>query len=265
VRLCHNGVRILLVFHEAVMLYLYARVSTDKQENGRDAQVSRLQQWAADKGLAVDGVYVDEDVSAFSTALSDRKEGKRLWDILKQGDTVVMTKIDRGFRRWADAAVTHAKWKDLGVSLRFSDMDFDLSTPQGELFFSQLVAFSQYESRMHGQRKREVYAHKRQTGQPYNQLRPYGWLAVKGAAGRLESWAPCIPEQELGRRVLRMRSQGMSYPKIALDLCRENVKKPVTKKGSSGYYHVSDVFLLARAAQAGYPKQRRDSVPARVI
>lgn len=244
------------------MIYLYARVSTDKQENGREAQVSRLEQWAKDNGLAVDGVFVDEDVSAFSVSLPDRPAGKRLWDALAAGDTVLMTKIDRGFRRWVDAATTHAKWKDLGVSLRFTDMDFDLSTPQGELFFSQLVAFSQYESRMHGQRKREVYAHKKQSGQPYNQFRPLGWLAVKGKSGRLESWQPCIAEQELGRRVLRMRDQGMSFPMIALVLCREDVRKPVRKKGSSGYYHQNDVYYLARAAKAGYPKLPRGSLPA---
>jgi DNA invertase Pin-like site-specific DNA recombinase len=239
------------------MLYLYARVSTDKQENGREAQVSRLQQWVADKGLSVDGVYLDEDVSAFSVSLPDRPAGKQLWDVLAPGDTVLMTKIDRGFRRWADAAVTHAKWKDMGVSLRFTDMDFDMSTPQGELFFSQIVAFSQYESRMHGQRKREVYANKRQSGLPYNQLRPFGWLSVKGKSGRLESWQPCLAEQELGRRVVAMRKQGMTCSKIALVLCHEGLRKPVRKKGSSGYYHVNDVFLLERAAKAGYPKLPR--------
>ena len=33
------------------MLYLYARVSTDKQENSRDAQVARLNDWCKARGL----------------------------------------------------------------------------------------------------------------------------------------------------------------------------------------------------------------------
>jgi DNA invertase Pin-like site-specific DNA recombinase len=246
------------------MLYLYARVSTDKQENGRDAQVQRLTAWAQASGHADYRLMVDEDVSAYNVRLHSRKVGKEMYDALQSGDTVAITKIDRAFRRMYDFAVTREQWEKLGVSLVVLDLPA-LQGPHGKFFASIVVASGELESDMHGQRKREVYANKRRLGLPYNQLRPYGWLAVKGATGRLESWAPCIPEQELGRRVLRMRSQGMSYPKIALDLCRENVRKPVTKKGSSGYYHVSDVFLLARAAQAGYPKQRRDSVPARVI
>lgn len=239
------------------MLYLYARVSTDRQENGREAQVSRLRGWAESRGLSVAGEYVDEDVSAFSVPLQDRPKGKLLWDILAPGDLVVMTKIDRGFRRWADAANTHAKWKDLGVAMRFTDMDFDLSTPQGELFFSQLVAFSQYESRMHGQRKREVYAHKRQMGLPYNQLRPFGWVSGKNREGRLETWEVNERERQIADRVIDMRENGMSYTKIALALCRENVRKPRVRSGSSGYYHVNDILMLERAARAGYPRLPR--------
>lgn len=239
------------------MLYLYARVSTDKQENGREAQTSRLEKWAAQHGHKVDMLFVDEDVSALSVPLRGRAAGKKLWDALGAGDTVVITKIDRAFRSWADAAVTIDKWKALGVTLEILDMPVDLKTPQGRLFLSQMVAFAQFESEMHGQRKREVYAHKRASGMPYNQLRPYGWVSVKNSLGKLTSWAECREERELGDRILRMRDQGLSYPKIALVLCRENVRKPTRRKNSDGWYHVNDVLCLERAARAGYPRLPR--------
>ena len=236
------------------MLYLYARVSTDKQENGREAQVAKLVDWTKAKGLGDHVLFVDEDVSAFSTPLQHRAEGRKLWDALRPGDTVVMTKVDRGFRSWADAANTHATWLKLGVHLRFADLDIDLATPQGELFFSQIVAFSQYESRMHGQRKREVYAHKRASGLPYNSLRPYGWVQTKDKAGRLAGWEVSAKERATGDRVLRMREAGVSLWKIASTLACEGVKKPQGRKTSSGYYHVQDILMLARAAKAGYPR-----------
>lgn len=235
------------------MIYLYCRVSTDRQENGRDAQVARLREWAAQHNLAVDHMYVDEDVSAFSTPLSARPAGKALWDALAPGDTVLMTKVDRGFRSWADAADTHAKLRALGVTLRFADLDIDLATPQGELFFSQIVAFAQFESRMHGQRKREVYAHKRQAGLPYSCTRPYGWQPTRDRHGKLDGWEPLPEERELGQRVLQMREAGRSWFQIASDLSLSGVRKPATRRRGSGYYLAGDVRSLAKAASAGYP------------
>lgn len=255
----HLTCPVLLVLLEVAMLYLYARVSTDKQENGRDAQVTRLQKWAGDREVA--GLFVDEDVSAYSVRLQDRPEGRKLWNVLESGDEVACTKLDRMFRRLADMAQTIDMWRQMGIRLHMMDMDVDIRSPHGEAFAGFTAVSAQLESRLHGQRKREVYAHKRQQGMPYNQFRPYGWLAVRGPSGKLETWKPCIPEQELGRRILRMLDDGMSYPKIAVALCRENAMKPVKRKGSSGYYHVGDVFLLARAARAGYPRIPRDSLP----
>jgi len=234
------------------VIYLYARVSTDKQENGREAQTARLTEWAAARGYEGGRLFVEEDASALYIPLHKRKEGKQMWDLLAPGDTVIMTKVDRGFRSWADAAVTHAKWQQIGITLRFADLDIDLSTPQGELFFSQMVAFAQYESRMHGQRKREVYAHKRRMNQPYSFTRPYGWRVTKDKRGKLAGWEPLPSEQKLGRKILDMRRAGMSWFAIASSVADAGHRKPVRREGE-GYYHVADVRNLARAASAGYP------------
>jgi DNA invertase Pin-like site-specific DNA recombinase len=246
------------------MLYLYIRASTDKQENSVEAQTDRLKEWAARSGLEVGGVYPDVDVSAHSVPLKERPFGKQLWDLLQPGDTVAFTKVDRAFRSLADAAPALQVWKQLGVKVRILDLDIDVSTPTGKLFFSQLVAFAQFESELHGQRKREVYAYKRSTGQPYNQLRPWGWLAIKGKSGRLSGWAPCPAEQTLGNRITKMRAKGMAWQKIATTLCLEGVQKPVRRQGSSAWYHVSDVRSLAQAAAAGYPMQPQAYWQARV-
>jgi DNA invertase Pin-like site-specific DNA recombinase len=232
--------------------FLYARVSTDKQENGREAQTARLTEWASGRGYEDCRLFVEEDASSLYIPLQKRKEGKKLWDLLAPGDTVIMTKVDRGFRSMADAAVTHANWQQIGIRLRFADLDIDLSTPQGELFFNQLVAFAQYESRMHGQRKREVYAHKRRLNQPYSFTRPYGWRVTKDKRGKLSGWAPLPSEQRLGHKILDMRRSGMSWFAIASSVADAGHRKPVRREGE-GYYHVADVRNLARAAASGYP------------
>jgi predicted site-specific integrase-resolvase len=48
------------------MIHLYARVSTDKQENGREAQTKRLLDWAQGKEAKL---WVDEDVSAYNVRM----------------------------------------------------------------------------------------------------------------------------------------------------------------------------------------------------
>lgn len=233
--------------------YCYVRVSTDKQDNSAEAQQGRLKEWAERQGIEVTQVFIDIDQSAHSIPLKERRQGRLLWDVIKPGDTIIFTKVDRAFRSLADAAPAMKLWNELGVRVRILDLDFDLSTPAGKLFFSQLVAFAQFESELHGQRKREVYAHKRKNGQPYSCTRPWGWQSVKGKDGKLSHWAACADEQLLGLRVASMIDDGWPISQIALKLCRENVRKPRSGRSGHNYYQIGEVRHLARAARAGYP------------
>lgn len=244
------------------MIYLYARVSTDKQEHGREAQLSRLREWAKDKEIG--GEFVDEDVSAHSVKFQDRPNGKRLWDLLQPGDMVVSTKMDRMFRRLADMAQTIDTWKQLGIRLVLLDMDVDIQSPHGRAFAGWSAVAAQLESELHGQRKREVYAHRKKMGLPVNQSRPFGWLAYKGQDGKLAGYKPCPAERVTGEKVLVMRRQGMTAVQVAIALCHAGVRKPVRRRDSSGYYHVNDIYLLERAAKAGYPKLPREFWQAHV-
>jgi DNA invertase Pin-like site-specific DNA recombinase len=228
-------------------LYCYVRVSTDRQENSAEAQESRLTEWAAKQGMEIERIFRDIDQSAHSIQLKARREGKLLWDALAPGDTLAFTKVDRAFRSLADAAPAMQTWRELGIRIRILDLDLDLSSPAGELFFSQLVAFAQFESRLHGQRKREVYAHKRAKGEPYHRVRPYGWLVRKDRNGR--HWEALPAERTLAAEAASRRAQGHAYYKIASDLCVAGHRKP-----GGGYYHPADIRCLIRAAEAGFPR-----------
>lgn len=234
------------------MIYLYARVSTDKQENGKAAQLDRLKQWAERSGYPIDETFTDEDVSAHSVRLQDRPAGKLLWDRLQAGDIVVATKMDRMFRRLADMALTIDAWKKIGVRLKLLDMDVDIESPHGRAFAGFAAVAAQLESELHGQRKREVYAYKRKTGQPYSWIRPFGWQRTKDKKGKLVGYAPDPKEQRLGRRILDLRRAGESWWQITSDVCLSGDRKPCSREGA-GYYHVRDIRSLACAAAAGYP------------
>ena len=79
---------------------LYCRVSTADQT--LDHQ--RVQGEAA--GYRFDEVVADRGISGVRTGLRDRPEGKRLFDMLRQGDTLVVRWVDRLGRNYADVTDT---------------------------------------------------------------------------------------------------------------------------------------------------------------
>jgi DNA invertase Pin-like site-specific DNA recombinase len=230
------------------MLYGYARVSTDKQEDSADDQAIRLREYAERTGAEFGGVFVDEDQSASKIKFSHSKQGRVLWDKLQRGDVVVFTKIDRVFRSVIDAATTIERWMELNIGVVFLDSGIDVTTAPGELFFNQMAGFAQFESRMIGQRQKENISYKKKSFRPYGKLRPFGWVSKDKA------FVPCKAEREIGDLVVSMRDAGKSYSAIALHLCKRELRKPPNKKGVRGYYGLTDITYLYRAAEAGYPR-----------
>jgi putative DNA-invertase from lambdoid prophage Rac len=73
----------------AMKTILYCRVSTSDQI--LDHQVTQ----ARTAGFAIDEVISDNGVSGVSTPLAERGQGKRLFDLLRRGDVLVVRWIDR--------------------------------------------------------------------------------------------------------------------------------------------------------------------------
>ena len=68
---------------------LYAPVSTTEQTiEHQCTQAERT-------GFRLDKVISDEGVSGISTKLAERPQGRRLFDLLRSGDTLVVRWIDR--------------------------------------------------------------------------------------------------------------------------------------------------------------------------
>jgi putative DNA-invertase from lambdoid prophage Rac len=91
---------------------LYARVSTADQTLGHQ----REQAEAA--GFRFDEVVADHAVSGVGTRLADRPQGKRLFDILRAGDTLVVRWVDRLGRNYGDVADTIRNFIRRGVIVR---------------------------------------------------------------------------------------------------------------------------------------------------
>jgi DNA invertase Pin-like site-specific DNA recombinase len=227
--------------------WYYGRVSTDHQENSAENQRQLFE------GLAAAGnedfhVLIDDNVPG-STPLSERPCGKKLWDGMREGDTVVVMKLDRGWRSMEDAVRSLNVMRRLGVRLRILDFPVDVSTDEGELMFIQFAGWAQYDNRLRGRRVRDVNSYRRRNGLPVGRVRPFGWLRSG------DTFKPLMAEREIADRMHAMREQGMSYEKIGWKLAAEGVKRPTAKGGKiRPYYGKEQIRNLLKARAAGYPK-----------
>ncbi|KKC34842.1 recombinase family protein [Devosia psychrophila] len=103
---------------------LYARVSTADQTIGHQ----RTQAEAA--GFKIDQVFSDDGVSGVSTTLRERPEGKRLYDALRSGDTLVVRWVDRLGRNYVDVTEAIREFISRGIIIRtvINNMTFDGAT-----------------------------------------------------------------------------------------------------------------------------------------
>lgn len=118
---------------------LYARVST------ADQTLDHQKTQAEASGFAIDDVIADHGVSGVSTRLCDREGGKRLYDRLRAGDTLVVRWVDRLGRNYQDVTDTIREFMRRGVTIRtvINGMTFDGSTtdPVQEAVRDALIAF----------------------------------------------------------------------------------------------------------------------------
>lgn len=118
---------------------LYARVSTV------DQTIDHQKSQAEAAGFKLDRVITDDGVSGISTKLQDRAGGRRLFDILRPGDTLVVRWVDRLGRNYQDVTDTIREFMRRGVIIRtvINGMTFDGSTtdPVQQAVRDALIAF----------------------------------------------------------------------------------------------------------------------------
>lgn len=114
------------------MIVGYARVSTYDQN--LDMQTSALKNFGCEK-------VVEEKRSGVSV----RVELEALLNNLKEGDTLVVWKLDRLGRSLHDLLHYFEMFSQKGINFASLQDKIDTSTPLGKLFFQISAAFSEYE------------------------------------------------------------------------------------------------------------------------
>lgn len=104
---------------------LYARVST------ADQTIDHQLVQAEAAGFKVDATVSDEGTSGVTTRLAERNGGRRLFDMLRDGDTLVVRWIDRLGRNYEDVTETVRDFLRRGVTIKtvINSMTFDAHPP----------------------------------------------------------------------------------------------------------------------------------------
>jgi putative DNA-invertase from lambdoid prophage Rac len=118
---------------------LYCRVST------LDQTLEHQRTQAHQVGFKPDLVLSDHGVSGVSTRLRERPEGRRLFDILREGDTLVVRWVDRLGRNYQDVTDTVREFIRRGIRIEtvINRMTFDGTTtePIQQAIRDSLIAF----------------------------------------------------------------------------------------------------------------------------
>lgn len=135
---------------------LYVRVSTSEQTSDHQLEQART------AGFEIDEVVTDHGTSGVSTSLSERANGKRLFDLLRAGDTLVVRWVDRLGRNYRDVTDTLRELLRRGVTVRtvINGMVFDAQpkTPMDEAVRDALIAFMAAQAEAQAQATKEAQA-----------------------------------------------------------------------------------------------------------
>ena len=161
----------------------YGRISTSDQN--ASSQEDAL------KGAKVDRLYVD----TFTGTKASRPELDKALGHLREGDVLVITRLDRLGRSTKDLLTIVGDLEAKGVQLEVLEQSIDTSSAEGRLFFVMVAAFAEFE--------RDIMRSRTMDG-----------LAAARARGRLGGRKPKLSEKQVAE-VTRLYNEQRPVQEIA--------------------------------------------------
>lgn len=167
----------------------YARTSTVDQEYSLGAQREQLEALGCSKVFHEQVSSIDKD---------RRYELEKALDYIRDGDALVVTKLDRLARSVRHLTEITDQLDSKGASLRILDMDLDTSTSTGRLMLNMLGSVAQFEREVLKERQREGIERARKEGK-YKGRKPTAKNQAEDVLEmRAQGWRPAHIARELG-------------------------------------------------------------------
>lgn len=122
----------------------YARTSTVAQEAGLEAQVRDLQAAGCDK------IFQEH-----ASAVKQRDKLEQALNYVREGDSLVVTKLDRLARSVPDLYEIVDRLKGQEVNLIILSLGIDTATPTGKVMLTMMGAFAEFEREIMLERQKE--------------------------------------------------------------------------------------------------------------
>ncbi len=202
----------------------YLRGSLDRQTLTLEAQRLRISAYAVTQDLGEVLFFSDPGVSASKVAFADREAGAALIAVLRPGDHIVITNIDRAFRNLVDCLTWFETWIERDIFLHvvnFQGNTIDPRTSIGRLVFRTIASLAEFESDLRGERVRATLEHLKSQGRWQAGWAPMGFKIVKDGGkgqGRLE---PCARSRKIMGHVLDVVEQSPNVMAASVVLNRE--------------------------------------------
>lgn len=169
----------------------YARVSTEDQ----DCSIQ-------EEALRSAGATIIRSERKSGTTTTGRTELATVLDFLREGDTLLVTRIDRLARSLMDLEGIVGELRAKGAHLRATEQPIDTSTPAGRAFLQMLGVFAEFETAIRRERQLEGIAKAKDRG------------VYKGRK-------PSVPVDQV--RALRAEGLGASAIAAKLGIARSSV------------------------------------------
>ena len=157
----------------------YARCSTDRQD------LAAQRQALLELGVAEGRIYTDHGLTGTTR---DRPGLDQALAAVREGDTLVVAKLDRLARSVPDARAIADRLQKSGVKLALGQALYDPGDPMGKMFFNILATFAEFESDLIRMRTREG-------------------MAIARARGKLRGKQPKLSDKQQ-RELSRMHATG---------------------------------------------------------
>lgn len=170
------------------MMYGYARVSTKsqaKESNSLEEQIRELREAGAEE------IFTD----SFTGSKLERPEFKRLMSIFKDGDTLIVTKLDRFARSISQSSELIIDLIDRGITVNVLNLGVLNKSSVSPLLRNVLLSFAEFE--------RDMIVQRTQEGKAIAKLDP-----------NFREGRPPVYTREQKQRAADLRKDGKTYTQI---------------------------------------------------
>ena len=195
------------------MIYSYLRRSKEEQsESSIDTQRSRIKSYCELKDLKVDKEFID--YCSGGLLLEQREQGLILSKLLKKGDSIICSVLDRYSRNHYGLVTDVQKYKRNHIKLIFTDLgDVVSSDSLGSVFYQILSIMSDWYRKSLSEKQILTKQRLRE------QKKFCGGRVIYGK----DIWennvlVDCEKEQREIRLILMMRKQGKKYMEIVKEM-----------------------------------------------